>query len=341
MGYMTFGQQVAQHLQFLQKAGLELANLTIDSAEFIRSLSIGERGRGEYAYKTVSRRLNNGMVGLMTWCRSENGHINTYKTYGYPSTPDSNWKGGFSFAHSQGTCQPIIEEKTCCDVNLEKTQKFWEFSSQHGESDYLQRKGVGAYRIRFRENQYGKVAVVPMRDVQDRLRGCQILNSNGSKVFAKGMRLPGLFHRLTELVDGTPIGIAEGYVTAATCLELVDIPMVSAFTSDNLEQVATALQRRYPNSGIVIFADNDRHLSENKGLESANRALSRFKSRGVVLAPYFDEYPATRDYSDWNDLVREIGRKSTLKQIQEILTLTQNEGIRRWSIARCNKGVES
>lgn len=187
MGYMTFGQQVAQHLHFLREAGLELEDLTIDSPEFIRCRATGGLGRGEYAYKTASKRLNNGLVGLMTWCRSESGQVNIYKTYGYPSTPDNYQGKDLSFASSLNDCQVITKEQLCCNIDIERIRKFWELSSHHGESDYLKRKGVGAYRIRFRENQYGKVGVIPMRDVQDKLLGYQILNANGSKIFAKGI----------------------------------------------------------------------------------------------------------------------------------------------------------
>jgi phage/plasmid primase-like uncharacterized protein len=334
MGYMTFGQQTAQHLRFLQKAGLELASLTIDSPEFVRARANGKQGRGEYAYKTVSRRLDNGMIGLLTWCRSEGGQITSYKTYGLPPTEDSSRRDASSGAPRNAN-QHAAEEKTGLD--LEKIRKFWEFSSEYGTSDYLRRKGVGAHSIRFRENQYGRVGVVPMRDVHGVLKGYQILNSNGSKVFAKGMKRMGLFHQLTRPSNGQPIGVAEGYVTAATCLELIGISMVAAFTSDNLGQVTAILQGQYPNSPVVIFADNDRHLSENKGAISANEAFVRIGRKGVILTPSFDGYPATHDYTDWNDLVRETGPKNALEQMLKGLNQSQDERILEW----LNKSIES
>jgi phage/plasmid primase-like uncharacterized protein len=332
MGYMTFGQQVTQHLQFLQKAGLEVKNLTINSAEFIRSRANEKLGRGEYAYKTVSRMLNNGMTGLMTWCRSENGQIHTYKTYGH--SPD---KDDYHKALASPTYQTMTKEEICLDI--EKIQKFWELSSQQGESDYLKRKGVGAYRIRFRENQYGKVAVIPMRDMRNRLLGYQLLNPNGTKIFAKGIRISGLFHQLNELINGMPIGIAESYVTAATCIEIIGISMVTAFTSDNLEQIAIALRQGYSRSPLVMFADNDRHLHENKGIISAFKALKQAGSKGIVIAPYFNDYPRTRNYSDWNDLVREIGKRRAFEQIQYGLNNAEDEGLRQWWEARHSKNL--
>ncbi len=314
MGYMTFEQQVVSHLQFLREAGLELVSLTIDSADFIRCLAAGTTGRGEYAYKTVSRQLNNGMTGLMTWCRSKGGEINQHKTYG------------------QGALHGIAAEKGGSNMDLKKIQKFWDFSSPHGESDYLKRKGVQAHRIRFRENCYGKVAVIPMANVQGELRGYQILNSNGSKVFAKGIRVNGLFHSLTDLVDNIAIGIAESYVTAATCFELLPMPTVTAFTGDNLEHVAAVLRQRYPNSPLVIFADNDRHLDKNKGMMAAEKALKEAKGNGIVLAPQFSGDLKMREYSDWNDLVREIGPMEASRQMWEAMKQTQDDRIKTFYI---------
>ncbi len=320
MRYITFEEQVSRHLNFLQNAGLDIIDLMIDSEEFIRARAKGESGRGEFAYKTSLRRLNNGTTGLITWCRRENGQINMYKTYGHPLATSS----------TRGKLTPAREicrtEETCS----ERIHKFWEFSSRHGESDYLKRKKVGAYRIRFRENQYGKVAVIPMIDGQKSLRGYQILNSNGSKVFAKGVQCSGLFHPLIKLTDGLPVGIAEGYVTAAACLELTGMPMVAAFTSENLEQVVIVIRQVLPNSPVVIFADNDRHLNENKGVICAHRAIKRYKENSRVLVPNFNGKPCTRDYSDWNDLVRAIGSEEVLKQIHQSLNSALSEKIKQW-----------
>jgi putative DNA primase/helicase len=331
MGFMTFEQQTALHLQFLQQAGLEIKSLIIDPPEFVRSRTNGEVGRGEYAYKTVLRKLNNGMTGLMTWCRSKSGQIQTYKTYGYASQ-ENNQKEILTETLPLMACPALIEEKKHMEINMTKIQQFWELSSSQGDSDYLIRKGVKPHRIRFRENQYGKVAVIPMTDIQGSLKGYQILNSDGSKVFAKGIHLMGLFHRLTDLIDNVVIGIAESYITAATCYKLLPMPMVTAFTGDNLQHVAAALRERYPNSPLVIFADNDTHLSENKGMINAAKALEKAKGNGIIMAPRFNNCPKARDYSDWNDLVREIGSIGASEQIWTELKQTQDDRIRTFYI---------
>jgi phage/plasmid primase-like uncharacterized protein len=331
MGYMTFEQQIALHLQFLQQAGLEVTDLIIDSPKFICCHANSGEKRARCAYKTVSRQLNN-KVGLMTWCRSRGGKINTYKTYGHAFRKEDKEEKIPGEIPSRMECRSIIEDRKRSEVDMKKIQRFWELSSTHGESDYLKRKGVNSYRIRFRENKYGKVAVIPMRDIRGQLQGYQILNADGSKAFAKGIQITGLFHQLTDLIDIIPIGIAEGYVTAATCFELLPMPMVTAFTSENLEHVAAALRERYPNSPLVIFADNDRHLSKNKGMISAAKALEKAKGNGIILAPRFRNCLKVKDYSDWNDLVREIGPVKASEQLWEEMQQTQDDRIKTFYI---------
>ena len=327
MIYMTFEQQIADHLQFLQAAGLALSTLSINPPDFIRCYSGEMDGRGEYAYKTVSRQLNNGMTGLMTWCRSQGGKVSQHKTYGY------SFQGNEAEKALQALTmltQSILKDKEF-EQDLRRIKKFWDLSSPTGESDYLRRKGVNAHGIRFRENLYGKVAVIPMKDIYGQLKGYQILNANGSKVFAKGIRLAGLFHALTDLMDNVPIGIAESYVTAATCYELLPMPTITAFTSENLEQTAEILRERYPNSPVVIFADNDAHLAQNKGIISAKKALKKAQGNGIILAPKFNGSLKGRGYSDWNDLVREMGPSEASGQMWKVLK-TQDDRIKTFYI---------
>ena len=78
-------------------------------------------------------------------------------------------------------------------------------------------------------------------------------------------------------------------------------------------------------------------INENKGINLALDALKRCKNGGIVLSPYFDSYPATCDYSDWNDLVREIGSTRVLEQIRAGLHNAQNDELKGWIAAKCSK----
>lgn len=306
MSYMTINEQIRSHLTFLVSNGLDVNELKINSG-FIRCRSKGQAdGRGELSYKTTRSILNNGMIGLATWCRCQGGIIQTHKTYGQPENAEA--KGGVPL-DEQRVEQRDIE-------SARKAELFWEYSDHIGESDYLRRKGVGYYGIRFRNNAYGHVAVIPLRDADDKLWSYQLLNADGTKRVPKDIKVSGLFHILQPFVNGQPIGLAESYVVAATCYETIGLPAVTAISSNNLERVAIVLRNKYPNSRIIILADNDRHLEENKGLKIACSVKEKLWTNCTVAIPDFEGFPVTSDYSDWNDLVRENGHHA----VRDILT---------------------
>lgn len=136
---------------------------------------------------------------------------------------------------------------------------------------YLQRKGVGVHGIR----QHQDLLVLPMRDEGGTLWNVQTITPNGAKRFQRGARKRGLY-----LSIGGPVGdvlcIAEGYATAASVHEATGYPTACAFDCGNLLPVAQALRRKYPNTKIVLCADDDRETAErigkNPGIEAATRA---------------------------------------------------------------------
>lgn len=307
MSYMTFVEQITSHLQFLLSNGLDVNELNINSG-FIRCRAQKQsEGRGELCYKTTQSILNNGMIGLATWCRCPGGIIKTHRTYGV-SQPEKSISNKIVLGIDDDRQQEIEA--------VEKSKLFWEYSDHVGESDYLRKKGVGYYGIRFRNNSYGRVAVIPLRDVKGELRSYQLLNSDGVKRMPKNTKVSGLFHILQPFVNGQPIGISESYVVAATCYETVGIPAVAAISSSNLEQVAMILRSKYPNSRMIILGDNDRHLEENKGVKAAYSTNERLGSNCTVAIPDFVGFPIGREYSDWNDLVRIKGGQ----EVRNILT---------------------
>ncbi len=308
MSYMTMEEQIRSHLNFLVFSGLDVPELKINSG-FIRCRSLGQDdGRGELSYKTTQSVLNNGMIGLATWCRCQGGVVKTHKTYGSPEN-----------AGNSGISQEWQIEGQGDLESARKSESFWEYSDRTGESDYLRRKGVGYYGIRFRNNAYGHVAVIPLRDAEGKLWSYQLLNADGTKRVPKNVRIGGLFHVLQPFVNGQPIGLAESYVVAATCYETIGMPAVTAISSSNLERVAMILRSKYPNSRIIILADNDRHLEQNKGVQAARTARDRLGTNCTVAIPEFDGQPATSDYSDWNDLVRDKGHQAVRNTLTRII----------------------
>lgn len=323
MAYKTFADQVHDHLTFLRSRGFDVDELK-EGAGFVRCRSAGKsQGRGELCYKTTLTMLANGLVGLMTWSRAAEG-VETFKTYGLardgselgigasaPVTPVASGGGGASH-----------------EAAARKAHGFWEYSDTQGESDYLKRKGVGAYGIRYRPSaKYGNVAVVPMRDIEGRLWSYQLLNPDGTKRFPKGARTRGLFHCLRPVINGKPLGVAESYATAATCMENTGIPCICCFSCNNIKDVVVSLAARYPDNPIIIFADNDRHLEIDPITHNGNQGLLEARGArdvvgcGIVVAPDFGGFGVSKEASDWNDLFRLKGGGEVRLQLTGVTSL--------------------
>jgi len=317
MAYKTYTEQVQEHLKALNDNGLCVSELKLDSTNWIRCHGHEEtRGRGEYSYIANTEQLSNGLLGIRTSFRGQNGFGNI-KTYGLP--PFGNESVSFT-SYSMTNEAPKEELETAA----RRAYGFWNHSNTQGLSDYLERKGVGSYGIRFRNSeQYGNVAVVPMFDEHGKLWSYQLLNPDGTKRHPKGCRTAGLFHKLGKLLNGERVGIAESYVTAATCMELSGVPMVCAFTSENLVAVSQAIRSLFPASHIILFADNDRHLektgNQNVGLLKALQARDAVKRDFTLAIPEFDNLGPSKETSDWNDLVRLNGKLGAASQISKFL----------------------
>jgi phage/plasmid primase-like uncharacterized protein len=90
--------------------------------------------------------------------------------------------------------------------------------------------------------------------------------------------------------------------------EVTGLPVIAAFDSGNLLDVARSVRDRDPARPIVIAADNDHHLPRlpsplpNVGLEKAVAAAEVIG--GVVLSPTFA--PGAKG-TDWNDYAAQHG----------------------------------
>lgn len=324
MSILSFEDQITSHLNYLRQNGLDVDELFIGKE--VRCHSIGDQKdkRKEYYYKTFKNPMNkSGYVGIVSCCRVPGGiKPFPHRTYGLDGDPNN----------SSISVRPFLpsHSSTCLDLDNDISDAWilnWASAKEVGTSDYLISKGVRAYGVRFMENQkYGRVALVPAKDADGALHAIQYLNPNGVKRFPKGSKITGLFHLLGKPNAGQPIGIAESYVTAATCMELTSIPTVCAFNSDNLCNIAVTMRQLYPKNHLVIFADNDRHLTknvadtvcfckENIGLFKAVNACDAVKDTSLAVPDFLELLP-DKNASDWNDLVRLKGQNVAKQQLR-------------------------
>lgn len=147
------------------------------------------------------------------------------------------------------------ERKKLAEETAARALKIWNGLPVEGQSEYLARKKVRGYGLRYTR---GSI-VVPARSVSGKLWGLQFIKPDGSKKFLTGTAKQGRFHLIGQIVEGVKLLVVEGYATGATLHQaLAPWPVAVAFDAGNLKPVARALRKQYPHIPIIVCADNDR-----------------------------------------------------------------------------------
>jgi putative DNA primase/helicase len=163
------------------------------------------------------------------------------------------------------------ERALLAETAREKALRLWTRALDNGVSEYLQRKKVGAYGIRF---SFGKL-LVPVRDIAETLHGLQWISPDGGKVFGTGTVKEGNFHIIGEIKEGLPIAFGEGYATCASVHVATGWPVIVCFDAGNLMPVVTAWRKIYPDHQFIVAGDDDKHL--------VARLCERLDRRGVSV----------------------------------------------------------
>ena len=202
-----------------------------------------------------------------------------------------------------------------------RAQAMWVKCNPTGTSAYLERKGVGAHGVRFTE---AGAVVVPMLDVQGRVRGLQFILPPGHKRREslgrdKTYWPAGLEKQGTHFTLGNPGAagvqlIAEGYATAASLFEAAGLPTICAFDAGNLLPVAEALHERYPRAQLLICADDDYLSAGNPGVTAAEAAA--LAVGGATLVPAFAGDRQGKKITDFNDLHQLEGLHVVRQQVE-------------------------
>ncbi len=209
----------------------------------------------------------------------------------------------------------------------EMSQAAWDMGNEaHEDHPYLKAKGVPP--IGLHENWAG-VLHIPVRNVDDELRGLQTIDAEGRKRFVPGMEKSGNFHLIAEPGKDLSHGeilLAEGYATGASLNMATGKAVAVAFDAGNLEPVARKLREKYPNAAITICADNDhqhtRRTSEGTELWNKGVALAQEAAQAVggkAMAPIFNEEERARGLTDFNDLHQSRGLDEVKRQVGLVL----------------------
>jgi antirestriction protein ArdC/phage/plasmid primase-like uncharacterized protein len=168
--------------------------------------------------------------------------------------------------------------------------------------------------------------LVPVAGADGRMTSLQLIDSAGTKMFMPNGRVEGGHFVIGDLDRPGPLLIAEGYATAATLHEIMDMPAVVAFNAGNLTAVAQACRARDPDRAIYIAGDND-HRREAEGKPNVGREKAEQAAAvvgGFTLLPTFAEHD---NGSDWNDLARTEGRDAVRHHLMAAIAVAEREQI--------------
>ena len=220
-------------------------------------------------------------------------------------------------------------------ASIEAQETFRNAIEASNDHSYLKSKGVKNYNLKI--DNKGNL-LMPLRDIDGKHWSNQKINVN-FKGFNKHSKKEGNFfiignqnlHQVQEFI------VVEGYATGATIYEATQKTVIVAVDSGNLISVTENLNKKFPNSTILIAADNDKHQElkgkENVGYKKALEAA--IKTHRNIIYPSFSNEEIRANYSDFNDLAKSKGIKEVKaiietaldksKRLQQKVRATQKE----------------
>lgn len=265
---------------------LQAAGLLIDGMPRIGVLTRckveGDKGGKESGWYVIHEiRLDNGSMVFV-------GRYGNWKTMGpdslalkFDRPADGADRDRIMKAQQELRAAAEAEKREKAAAAAERAADLWQKLPEMGASEYLKKKRVPAYGLRFSR---GSV-VVPVRNLAGDLTGLQFIAGDGTKKFMTGTAKAGCFHLIGDVQEGRPLCIAEGYATGATIHKVMGWPVAVAFDAGNLTPVAKALRDQYPEQKILICADNDMETLGNHGVTKAREAARLVGA--VVAVPQF------------------------------------------------------
>ncbi len=316
----------AEFGDFIRAQGLVLNDLPVMDGRVHRVASEeGRRGNKDGAYKGYLDGRPSGWV--MNYRNGEDlQKWSAERTAPIPPADQAAQRARWKVQQAHKEAQAQAEYRKAADLS----QEIWASLNTepvNADRTYLHRKQVQGLGVRFA----GDDVVVPVRDVDGKLWSLQTIKADTqaerAKDFTLGGRLMGNMHVIGELENGKPILIAEGYATAASIAMASQQAVVVAFNAGNLEPVAEQLKGKYPDSPLLILADDDKHRDDgrNPGLDKALSVAA--KTGAAVMAPQFAQDAKGR--TDFNDLHVQEGLDAVRTQVLAELELVKQEAAMR------------
>lgn len=269
-----------------------------------------------------------------------NERSGAYKGYldGRPAGYIQNFRTGFktNWTHATTSGTEIDTAALKAEADRKRTERAQALAEQHEQTailaaamwavsefapdahPYLQRKGVQPHDLRVATaeanrllNEHRAAAgksgleitghlLVPVSDLDGRVWTLEHIATKGQKGFLDGGKLQGNHFLIGNLDGSGPIILVEGFATGATVHELTGQPVVVAFNSGNLPNVAVEFRQQYPDRAMMIAGDNDKANEIKPGIMKNTGAEATLKAAEVANA-FASLPPSDAENIDWND----------------------------------------
>ena len=196
-----------------------------------------------------------------------------------------------------------------------------------GPVPYLQRKAVQAEGCRYLRD--GSIVIPLIRYDLPRdqaLKALQVIRPDGTKRFTKGFEKPGCCLRLGHVVVGEPLLICEGWATGLSLRMALErkLPVFVGLDAGNLLPVAQLLRGLYPQSPLLICADDDWRTEGNPGRHKAH-LTAKAVAECAYTWPVFQRHLRGPKDTDFNDLALRQGLNAVRQQIRQVLPFIGSE----------------
>jgi predicted P-loop ATPase/phage/plasmid primase-like uncharacterized protein len=207
------------------------------------------------------------------------------------------------------------EEQKAHDAEVKKKQKeiadqakkLWARARVNEDHPYLKKKQIPTSNTRCVD----EMLLIPMKDENAEIWNLQTILPDGSKfnsfvtgkddkgknIWATGGRKQGLYHSIAKRKpDLSKIAICEGFATGGSIAMASGSPAIVAFDTGNLKDVALKIKKKYPESDIIIAADNDQWTIKSprpeelkdikaKDIPGDNECWATWRNKGYLFNP--------------------------------------------------------
>lgn len=193
------------------------------------------------------------------------------------------------------------------------------------DHDYLKKKQIAGKGAKILPD--GELIIPAYKD--GKLTTVQRIYPSGDKLFLESGDIQGAYGSIGAKAGTDLMYIAEGYATAHSIHDATGKCTVYAFNKGNIFAVAESLKNKYPDSEIIICADNDQWTTKadnvtkyNPGIEAAFEAQERLGLK--IIWPDFD-HEADKGLTDFNDYAIKSGLDPLKNRLHEAGLFTAGE----------------